>query len=439
MKKEILAFASTIAACSAMAFTVTDVSARQRYPWNNLVDVDFTIGDTAATDTFRIEVKAAYAGGDRELEARTFLTDPVVKAGRGRVTWAIEEDYPNLKAEDVKVAVTVVPFTSLTPVYMVIDLSEGSTAKSYDVRYTTKDPVHTPKANDACKTTQLWLRRIKATGVPFVFRSTTTPKENNNTFYVKLTKDYYIGIFETTQQQWYQMSGKWVGEMSNETWRATRPLDNYSPALLYTADDFLWPDVKEPIASSLLKKLRNRTGLATLNLPTEAQWQFAAVAGATRSIDRYLDPNGNQYNLADIARYYANATNESYSTGLCDADSGTACVGTYKPNAFGLYDVIGNVNEDCLDPYVLLSAGLRQYYIDNGYIKDYTEAVVDPEGIPIAAAKKLHSDGKHRAVTRGGRYKDKNPSLWTIDNGFLNYAGDAKPCTRGFRFCVTCE
>ena len=147
MKKGILFFVSAIAAGSALAFTVTDVSARQRYPWNNIVDVDFTIGEASDADTFRVEIKATYAGGDHILEASKLLSDPVVKKGKNCISWAIGEDYPGLKAEDVKVAVSITPFSTLTPVYMVVDLSGGASAKSYGVRYCTKDPVHTPKAN----------------------------------------------------------------------------------------------------------------------------------------------------------------------------------------------------------------------------------------------------------------------------------------------------
>lgn len=433
--KRFLTVVSAAALNTAIAFTVTDVSARQRYPWNNIIDVDFTIGEAAASDTFRIEVKAAYAGGDRTIEARTFITDPVVKAGKARVSWAIDEDYPNLKAEDVKVAVTVMPFTSLTPVYMVVDLAEGPEAKNYPVRYTTKDPVHAPKAKDPCKTTQMWFRRIKADGTPFVIGSSKVPADGNSAYYVKLTKDYYIGVFETTQQQWYQMTGNMISHMSNETWRATRPVDNYSPKLLFTQNHYLWPDEKEPASSSLLKKLRDKMGLPTLNLPTESQWQYAACAGAT-STTLYLDPDGRQYSLAEIARYSKNSGGTAaYADGLCDADSGSACVGSYKPNAFGLYDMIGNVTEDCIEPYAPFDK-LKRYYIDNGY----SFPLVDHDGIPYKDATALNDD-KHRITVRGGGYEhnENYVTLWFRNAGFQNYSDDNSPCARGVRFCVTCE
>lgn len=434
MKRLLFAILAAASANAVYAFTVTDVTARQRWPWTNVVDVDFNIGEAASTDTFRIEVKAQYAGTDREIEAKTFVSDPVVKAGKGRVSWAIGEDCPGFKAEDVRIAVTAVPFTSLTPVYMVVDLSEGKDAKSYPVRYTTKDPIHTPKAKDACKMTQLWLRRIKADGTPFVMGGKATPTDSNNSFYVKLTKDYYIGVFETTQQQWFQLTGTWPGYMSNEVWRATRPFDDCYAKRLFQENGYKWPDDKTLSSSSLLKKLRDKTGLGTLNLPTEAQWQHAACAGAT-GVDRYLDPDGNQYALADIARNIKSVGGGSaaYGDGLCDADSGSACVGTYKPNAFGLYDMLGNVLEDCLDPYVPIEK-LKAYYVEKGY----SFPLVDPEGVPRDDAKALNSNTL-RITGRGGSYKMENISLWSRGSYYQNYAGDDKPCARGLRFCVTCE
>ncbi|MBQ2629959.1 MAG: hypothetical protein IJG13_09810, partial [Kiritimatiellae bacterium] len=101
-------FAATLAAsalaATAQAFTVTGVSAHQRWPWNNLIDIDFSIGGASADDTFKIDVKATYAGGDQTITAKRFATDPVVKPGANRITWDIGQDYPNFKADDLRVA-----------------------------------------------------------------------------------------------------------------------------------------------------------------------------------------------------------------------------------------------------------------------------------------------------------------------------------------------
>ena len=439
MKNRSLLFIAAFAVSGvASAFTVTGVSAHQRWPWNSLVDVDFTIGGADANALFKIEVKAAYAGGDRIVEAKTFVTEPVAKAGTSRVTWDFGRDCPNFKADDLRVAVTATPYDNASAsIYMVIDLSGGKDATSYPVGYTTQAPAHTPKAEDVCKTTQLWLKRIHPTGTWYM-GAKAAPAAGNDSFSYTLTHDYYIGIFETTQQQWYHLTGSWVGDFSNETWRATRPIDTFYPNRLFAVGNkggWKWPDDKTVLADSALGKFRARTGLATANLPTEAQWQYAADGGAT-GYDRYLKPDGTVYSVGEIARYSGNAgAAADYRTGLVDADSGTACVGTYAPNAYGLYDMLGNVYEDCLDPYAPV-ASLKNCYVTN----NIAFPLVNPEGLSQAVAKALNSNTSMITI-RGSAYSTSstNTKLQNRSSGRLSYASDSHPSYRGFRFCVTCE
>ena len=432
-------FASTFLAVTAHAFTVSGVSAHKRWPWSNVVDVDFSIGGAEANSIFRIEVKASYAGGDRIINAKTFATEPVAKPGAGRVTWNLGVDCPDLKASDLRVAVIATPFdTAATPVYMVVDLSGGKNATSYPVHYTTVDPVHTPKAADACKTTELWLRRIHPKGENFIIAGTAAPSDSNNNYYSKLTKDYYIAIFETTQQQWYQLNAAWISDMSNETWRATRPVDAFYTQRLFSKDGWKWPDDKSVLASSVLGRLRSKSGIA-FNLPTEAQWQYAANGGTVGSYT-YKDPTGRTYGYTEIARCLENSGKDTVIgsdgwDGLCDADVGSACVGSYKPNAYGLYDMIGNVSEDCVDAYAS-GAKTKQYYVDNGFMFP----LVDPEGLSRTAANEL--TGGLRVVRRGGGWQTSNPTLVWRDLGYQAYTADNHgkyPFTRGFRLSVTCE
>ena len=415
---------------AVQALTVTDVVARQRWPWNNVVDVDFTVNEAAAGAKYKVDVKAVYAGGDHTLTARTFVTEPIAKVGKNRVTWEVGADYPGFKAKNVQMAVTVTEFDNVnTPIYMKIDLSGGKDAASYPVRYSVEAPVHSPKANDTCKTTELWLRRISPVGKTIKF-------DNSVDFCATLTKDYYIAIFETTQQQWYQIAGTWPSYMSNEVWRATRPVDAYYPALLFGSGtgNWKWPDSQEIKETCCLQKLRDRTQLATISLPTDAQWQFAAAAGSASKV--YQDPQGKDYALAEIARYKGNSG--TLNDGALDADNGTACVGSYAPNAFGLYDMLGNVTEDCLDPYATV-ANIKAYYDGLGMqcpIEDYA-------GLPQGKATEYF--GHLRTVMRGAAYKSASGdvTLFRRNAGYTGYADDTSGGkdlpVRGFRFCVTCE
>ena len=69
MKKLTIIAAAFAALAADAAITITGVTARQRWPWNSLVDVDFTISGAAAGEAFAIDINAEYAGGDKKLAA----------------------------------------------------------------------------------------------------------------------------------------------------------------------------------------------------------------------------------------------------------------------------------------------------------------------------------------------------------------------------------
>ena len=90
--------------------------------------------------------------------------------------------------------------------------------------------------------------------------------------------------------------------------------------------------------------LREKTGM-TFDLPTEAQWEYACRAGTTTALNsgKDLTSKGRCPNMDEVGRYAHNQT----------ADVGGykqhTTVGSYLPNAWGLYDMHGNVWEWCLD------------------------------------------------------------------------------------------
>jgi formylglycine-generating enzyme required for sulfatase activity len=441
--KKLLIFAavSAAAALTEAAVTITGVNARQRWPWNGLVDVDFTITGAAAGEAFAIDLSAAYAGGDKKIAAYTYETEPIAGNGSHRITWNMGRDYPEFRAEDLRISVTATPFSADTPIYMVIDLSGGKDAVRYPVRYTTTAPViHNPSENlqaalaDECRTSELWLRRIPAAGnlLALTWRK---PADGNNSYWNKLTKDFYIAIFETTQGQWNLLTGEWPSAFSKEEYRAVRPLENFKVTDL--RGKWNWPSDKSITDDSVLKKLRNRTGLTTIDLPTQAQFVYAACVGES-GIDKelyyYRDPDGNQYKLEEIARYRANSGQE---TGIvpsdksgCDLSLGTACVGSYKSNAFGLYDMLGNVYDLCLDAYAN-GDNRKAYYTENGGFP-----VVDPEGVTQEYSKEKNNNALRITKLCG---------TWNFSSSYANlwYATSQDPASKdagvGFRFVVTCE
>ena len=394
MKKTIMLAAAIFGITASAAVTVTGVSAHTRWPWNGLVDIDFTIGGPSVADLCKVEVRAAYDGGTKEIIGHTYLNEPIVGPGTHRITWDLAADCPEFRAEDLQVAVVAAPLSAAavdaSDIYMVIDLSSGPNSTRYPVRYTTTAPTLVPTndlvacAADPNRTTKLWLKRVKANTFPF------HGTNSDPWFYARLSP-FYIGIFELTQKQWNLVMGNWPSQFSNETYRAARPVEriNYEDVIGHNN----WPDNKIVSDSSFVGKMRARTGLATLNLPTEAQWEDVARAGATGSV----------YANTNTGRYDQNSG--SPSTYNEDPTVGTALVGSYRANSWGFYDCYGNVMEMCLDAYAS-GDDLKALYAGQN-------PVDDPIGPPTNATARYHA-------TRGGSYYNSNSRSSSYDRFYCN-------------------
>lgn len=365
MKKIVFAL-SSIPLAASFGASITSVSAYQRYPWNNLMDVDFTIAGSESSMAYRVELSAVYNNGANKVYARSYLTEPVFEGnGPKRVTWDLGADCPDLKADDFAVTVTATPLASSEiPVYMVIDLSSGPDSTKYPVRYTTTPP---DLGNDKCRTTELWLRRIR-TGSAFPMGGGDSDMTYLSTKkQMTLTKDFYMAIFETTQQQWAQVMDTWPSFYSNKTCRATRPVESIARQDIRGSFYYYpWPlDTSQGTAGSVSTKtfagkVRERTGFAKFDLPTEAQWVYAALGGCvdtsgSNSKRGFYQSVGSVTDsvVPKIARCGGNGGGVADGdTGISEVSgdkTGTMTVGRYAPNAYGLYDMLGNVWEMVLD------------------------------------------------------------------------------------------
>ena len=139
------------------AVTITNVICQQRYPWNGLVDIDYEIQSDDAEAQYFVYPK----GEDRRLGERiimhTLMGDGATNAvgvGKHRMIWDAKADMPNFHTPDFAVTLQTIAQGAQ---YLVIDLSGGTNAVTYPVRYSTTPPDIT---TDKCRTTELWLRLI---------------------------------------------------------------------------------------------------------------------------------------------------------------------------------------------------------------------------------------------------------------------------------------
>ena len=339
------AIAFAIATTAFAELTVTGVTARQRWQWNSLVDVDFTVNGDAG-EAYAIDVSATAEGGAKKLRAKTFTTEPIAQSGKKtRIVWDLGADYPDFEADDFQVTVTATPFSDTTPVYLVVDLSDGGSAATWPVRYTTTAPVHTIGVEDPCKTTELWLKRVKAGTITMGGGSSESYPSHTCT----LTNDYYLGIFSLTQSQSQNigynvksnlpgfLGAEWGAYFTNASCRATRPCDTLRyPFLRQPYCDPANPDAALT-ADGIIKRLRDKTEL-NFDLPTEWQWEYACRAGSTGAT--YPGAVFRCGGTTPPADYQYNGNKPMWDTAY-----GTTYVDAYDPNDWGFYGMLGNVYE----------------------------------------------------------------------------------------------
>ena len=255
------------------------------------------------------------------------------------------------------------------PDYMVVDVSaaaQPNTQKYYPAADFLPGGL---LGNPNYRTGMLVMRKVMAKDVTWMMGSTTLETQRNPsreaTHQVTLTNNYYFGVFPVTQAQWdlIQPSRPAPSYYNNAADRAMRPVESVcyneirNSANASANAAYNWPAAPNP--NSFLGKLQAKTGI-DFDLPSEAQWEFAARAG--NGDTKWGDGSGILNSAADanfdkFGRYERNGGKVQNGTSYvnpaasCGAANGTAIVGSYAPNAWGIYDTAGNVWEWCLDWY----------------------------------------------------------------------------------------
>ncbi len=171
---------------------------------------------------------------------------------------------------------------------------------------------------------------------------------------VQITKAFEIGKYEVTQAQYQAVMGSNPSTIKGDN----RPVETVSKN---EAHDFL-------------AKLNAQNDGYKYRLPTEAEWEYAARAGAAQPAS-----------LDEVAWYAANSGDETHP------------VGQKKPNAWGLYDMLGNVRE----------------WVEDQYARDYygRSPAADPagpqgaQGGPARAGRVAAQEAQQQG---GGRFRGRN-------------------------------
>ena len=337
--KKLMMLVAAVAVGSAMAgASVSLGTPQQRYPWNGKMDIPYTLAGTDAEKTYQLVTTLTVGGATKAV------TNELGQVADGNYTTtvdcaalfgtAVSNQTATVKLAVLtyaKPAIAVSAFEEVKGPFLIINLKADK-----DGNFQTTESDYSPVGAwtekggwaDAYKRNYIVLRKVEAGTYPGYQSSTQI-----NTW--KSTAGYWIGVFEVTEAQYDRVMG--VSEPSDSlvakgaiSYQTIRGSTSPSNSVMQAS-----------FMGILCDKCIDKDGnpVTGFDLPTEWQWNIAYCAGTTT---QYYWGNG-----PDVADSYAWYSNSDWKKGSGNREA--QVVGLKVPNAWGLYDIAGNVREWCRD------------------------------------------------------------------------------------------
>ena len=352
-------FASAVSA----APTITIDRVVQRWPWNNKVDITYTVaeGQDVAAGVYARLVFTASIGATNIVIDGVHDVGANASDGTHTVTWTLP---PGLRASDCTMSAQL--FSADYPSgddYMIVDLDTGAityegllaSQDASSARYNTSLYKSTNSANKCC----MVLRKVPAGG-PYPTGDDTHYSGSNSAKEWTTDRAYYIGVFPVTQYQYAKIGADTEKGPTPSTYKkqATnsanvkeeRPVDSVSWRDLRLTDTA--PTSPIPAVAScegtFFQRLNYLTGYKFgFDLPTEVMFEIVERAGA-KTTYFWGDDMDTRY---VVCKANADAT--------VDGDTTTSPVGSRLSNSWGIFDMAGNIWEWCRDAYTADNLALR--------------------------------------------------------------------------------
>ena len=319
---------AALAYCAQATPGVQINSVMQRWPWNNKVDINYTVtdGQDVSRNVFcKLVFNATINGQAYTIDGTTIGAD--ASSGTHTATW----DNPPTGVKTANCTMTATLLSADAPSgndYMIIDLANNC-AISFEGLLASQELSNQRYNTATYKTTKMVLRKVAAGGTYPTGRNSVASNQPRTW---TTDRDYYLGIFGVTQDQYTQL-GFSNPSPSQHQGIAAAPVTRVTYDLLRgsgTAPADAVPPADNVNDSSYLKRLNYKTGNKFgFDLPTEIMFEIAARAGAT-------------------TKYWWGDDADSAKV-VCSQNPGPQAVGSCPANSWGFYDMAGNVATLCRD------------------------------------------------------------------------------------------